>query len=266
MNPRTTRRVEPYVWVSWITMLLAGESSCVWSAWLRAHYQTAKAPTGFDLGTWQIAHTALLRQTAAEHEKQGYTIYTEGQNLFTLKGKIGTLSGKPDVVAVKDTAGWVVDAKTGWPKASDRIQVMIYMWALPQTNPAFARVTFDGRVVYKTGYNIITSDEIDRAFVRQVGELMLRVFANASIVPSHPRTVRTGFKQRRFLKARRTSFRPNQRPREETALRRRTAVLLQNRLHASEKLTRTDAGECKFQILYSQGGTDAKPYLSHTEG
>jgi hypothetical protein len=51
MNALTTVRPEPYVWVSWITKILAGESSCVWSAWLRAHYQTAKAPNGFDMGT-----------------------------------------------------------------------------------------------------------------------------------------------------------------------------------------------------------------------
>jgi hypothetical protein len=172
MNAKTTPRPEPYVWVSWITKLLAGEASCLWSAWLRAHYQTAKAPNGIDLGTWQMDHSAMLRKTASEHEEKGYKVYTEGQNLFTLKGKSGTLSGKPDVVAVKGMAGWVTDTKTGMPKASDRIQVMIYMWALPQTNPAFAEVRFDGRIVYKTGYSIVTADEVDAAFVKQFGELM----------------------------------------------------------------------------------------------
>ena len=121
-------------------------------------------------------HSALLRKTAAEHVKDGYTVYTEGQNSFALKGKAGTLSGKPDVVAVKDAAGWVVDTKTGSPKASDRIQVMIYMWALPKANPAFAGVTFDGKVVYKYGcYNTIKADEIDAVFVNRVAELMREV-------------------------------------------------------------------------------------------
>jgi hypothetical protein len=172
MNALTTRRPEPYVWVSWITKLLAGESSCVWSAWLRAHYQTAKGSNGLDLGTWQMNHTAMLRKAAAEHEEKGFSVFTEDQNLFALKGKTGTLSGKPDVVAVRDTSGWVTDTKTGMPKASDRIQVMIYMWALPQTNPAFAEVRFDGRIVYKTGYSIVTADEVDGTFIKQVGELM----------------------------------------------------------------------------------------------
>src|SRR5262245_28619713 len=127
MHPKTTPRPEPYVWVSWITKLLAGETSCVWSAWLRAHYQTAKMPTAFQPGGWQMDHSALLRKTAADHRSDGFDTYAEGQNLFTLKGRSGTLSGKPDVVAVRGSGGWVVDTKTGSPKASDRIQVMIYM-------------------------------------------------------------------------------------------------------------------------------------------
>ncbi|MBY0515234.1 MAG: PD-(D/E)XK nuclease family protein [Gemmataceae bacterium] len=179
MNPLTVARPEPYVWVSWITKLLAGEASCVWSAWLRAHYQTAKVQTDFDLGTWHMDHSALLRRTVAEHEQQGYEVYAEGQNLFTLKGKTGTLSGKPDVVAVKDAAGWIVDAKTGLPKASDRIQVMVYMWALPKTNPAFEGIAFEGKVVYRTGYNIIRADEITPEFVKRVGDLLKEVCGDA---------------------------------------------------------------------------------------
>jgi hypothetical protein len=179
MHRLTTVRPDPYVWVSWITKLLAGESSCVWSAWLRAHYQTAKAPNGFDMGAWQMDHSALLRMSATQHEKEDYKVHTEGQNMFVLKGKAGTLSGKPDVVAVKDLEGWVVDTKTGSPKASDRVQVMIYMWALPKTNPAFAGVTFQGKVVYKNGYIVIRSDEIDEIFVKRLGDLMKEICGEA---------------------------------------------------------------------------------------
>lgn len=179
MHPLTVIRPEPYVWVSWITKLLTGEASCVWSAWLRAHYQTARVPTDFDQSTWQMDHSALLRKAVADHEKQGYKVYAEGQNLFALKGKTGTLSGKPDVVAVKGSGGWVVDTKTGAPKASDRVQVMVYMWALGKTNPAFEGVRFEGKVVYKSCYNIVTPDEIDGMFARRVGELMKEVCGSA---------------------------------------------------------------------------------------
>lgn len=179
MHPQTTRRPEPYVWVSWITKLLAGESSCVWSAWLRAHFQTAKPPSQFDLGTWQMDHTALLRKVAAEYEREGYTVYTEGQNLFTLKGKSGILSGKPDVVAVKGDSGVIVDTKTGAPKASDRVQVLVYMWALPKASPAFAGVRFEGKVVYKSGYNLIGPDEVNESFVKRVVGLLKEVCGDA---------------------------------------------------------------------------------------
>lgn len=175
----TIARPEPYVWVSWITKLLAGESSCIWSAWLRAHYQTAKAPNGFDMGTWQMDHSAMLRTAATHFEHDGCSVFTESQNTFVLKGKAGTLSGKPDVVAVKDMGGWVVDTKTGSPKASDRVQVMIYMWALPKTVPAFKDVRFHGKVMYKTGYSIISPEEVDGVFVKRLADLMKEICGDA---------------------------------------------------------------------------------------
>ena len=175
MNPRTTSRPEPYVWVSWITRLLSGEASCVWSAWLRAHYQTAKAPNGFDMGSWQMDHSAMVRSAMSEHDKDGFEVHTEDENLFTLKGKTGVLSGKPDVVAVKDKMGWVVDAKTGSPRASDRVQVLIYMWALPKVSPEFEGVKFRGKVAYKTGYILVNNEEIDEIFVKRLGDLLKEV-------------------------------------------------------------------------------------------
>jgi hypothetical protein len=179
MNTQKSRRPEPYVWVSWITKLLAGESSCLWSAWFRAHFQTAKAQNGLDLGTWQIDHSAMLRKVAAEHEAEGLEVFTEVQNAFNLKGRIGTLAGKPDVVAVNGKVGLITDTKTGTPKASDRVQVLTYMWALPKTNPAFADVKFDGRVVYKTGYVLIPAEEAGEVFIRQVCDLMRVICGDA---------------------------------------------------------------------------------------
>ncbi len=175
MHARTTPRAEPYVWVSWITKLLAGESSCVWSAWFRAHYQTAKGPNNFDMAAWLMEHAAMLRRTASEHEEEGYAVFTEGQNLFALAGKAGTLAGKPDVVAVKGAEGWVLDNKTGSPKLSDRVQVMVYQWALPKTIPAFAGVRFSGKVVYATGHSIIGPEEVDALFIKKVADLMKEV-------------------------------------------------------------------------------------------
>jgi hypothetical protein len=52
---------------------------------------------------------------------------------------------------------------------------MLYMWALPRTNPAFSPLTFDGKGIYKSGYTTITADETDEAFVGRVGELMREI-------------------------------------------------------------------------------------------
>jgi hypothetical protein len=60
MHARTKPRTEPYVWATWISKLLAGESSCLWSAWFRAHnHLGAKIETDFDLQRWQLDHTAI---------------------------------------------------------------------------------------------------------------------------------------------------------------------------------------------------------------
>ena len=50
---------------------------------------------------------------------------------------------------------------------------------MPKTNPAFEGVTFNGKVVYRTGYSIITPDEIDGNFVKAGSELMRDVCGDA---------------------------------------------------------------------------------------
>jgi hypothetical protein len=52
---------------------------------------------------------------------------------------------------------------------------MVFMWALPRTNPAFAGVTFAGKVVYRTGDTVFEAGEIDSAFVQQLGELLREI-------------------------------------------------------------------------------------------
>ncbi|MBN9121456.1 MAG: PD-(D/E)XK nuclease family protein [Planctomycetes bacterium] len=183
MHARTKPRTDPYVWATWISKLLAGESSCVWSAWFRAHHHVgAKVETDFDLELWRVEHTALIRRTAADFASLGYTVTVESQNQFTLAGRLGTLAGRPDLVAVKGDEGWIIDGKTGQPKGSDRVQVMLYMWALQKANPAYAGVRFRGRVEYKARYGIIDPGEADTAFVTRVAGLMREVCG-----PNEPR-------------------------------------------------------------------------------
>ena len=54
------RKNGPFIWVTWWTRLLVGENSCEWAVWFRAQHEGwswTKAPSGFDLVGWQLAHT-----------------------------------------------------------------------------------------------------------------------------------------------------------------------------------------------------------------
>jgi len=102
-----------YVWVSWLTKQMAGEESCRWRLWFKANNKFDKMPSDFDLAKWTADHTQLLHSRADHLRADGYAVYLEGQNDFRLKGSSGaTLSGKADIVALKDGDACVIDCKT----------------------------------------------------------------------------------------------------------------------------------------------------------
>lgn len=172
MHAQTKPRPEPYVWATTLSKLLSGEANCLWSAWFRAHHYAARLDTDFDANAWQMEHAALVRRTADRYAAEGYTVTVEYQNQFALKGRLGTLAGRPDIVAIRDDEGWLIDAKTGQPKAADHTQVMLYLWGLPLANPAYAQIRFRGRVEYKCRFGIIEPEEVDAAFTARLADLM----------------------------------------------------------------------------------------------
>ncbi len=170
-------RDEPYVWVTWITRLLAGENHCEWAAWFRAHHTYDKAPSDFDLAAWSAEHAAMVRARAAALRGEGFQVTLEGQNAFRLRGKTGTtLSGKPDILALKGGDALVIDCKTGSPKSSDQFQVMTYMLVLPHCNEALRGRAPQGEVQYRTGSVPVPASkvtprlrELFRAVMEQTG-------------------------------------------------------------------------------------------------
>ena len=58
------------------------------------------------------------------------------------------ISGKIDCLAVDGRIVTVYDCKTGKPRTSDRVQAMIYMYAL-STYPRFAQSRIRGMVIYQ---------------------------------------------------------------------------------------------------------------------
>ncbi len=143
------KRDEIFVWVTWLTKLLAGEENCLWKLWFKAHHRYDKLPSGFDLAKWAAEHTDLVERRGKELRAQGYSVRTEAQNAFKLEGQNGAvLSGKADLVAESDAEIVLIDCKTGREKHSDKLQVLLYMLALPLVVPRYRHMTIGGEVQY----------------------------------------------------------------------------------------------------------------------
>ena len=180
-------RENPYIWVTWLAKLLAGESSCEWSAWFRAHYRDwAKPPSDFDQPRWMLAHTALVNRERESREKLGYTVHTENQNAFRLRGRSATMAGKPDLIALKGSDAVIIDAKTGKPGPAHTIQVMTYMYAVPKALEQYLGTEFRGHVIYPDGNVQIPASGVDGKFIDRMGALIRRLAAEtpARKVPS----------------------------------------------------------------------------------
>jgi CRISPR/Cas system-associated exonuclease Cas4 (RecB family) len=182
----TVRRASPYVWTTWLSKLLVGDQSCEWAAWFRTHHERyEKAPSSLFSTGWRLAHTALLDRKYRQLVEVGQSVTMEGQNWFRLKGACATLGGKPDLIGLNGS-GTICDVKTGQPRESDQVQVMIYMWAVPRAHPKYLRRRLDGLVVYPDHEVRIPAESVDDAFVERLAGLIKRVSADAEArrVPS----------------------------------------------------------------------------------
>ena len=183
------RRTGPYIWVTWLTRLLAGEASCEWAAWFRAQHEGwswSRTPSDFDQSQWLMNHTAQLNQRREEWERQGYTVFTEGQNGFNLRGSTATLAGKPDLIAKRRDDATIIDVKTGRPNPSHSIQVMLYQYAIPRSFSQYNGMSFSGQVAYPDHVVDIPADAVNAEFINKMGQLIRRLSSQvpARKVPS----------------------------------------------------------------------------------
>jgi len=153
------KRGKPYIWVTWITKVAAGEDHCYLQPWFKAHYDYDKIEESEEskakLAQWNKDHDALVLRYAEHMRKGNLEVTLEDQNAFKLEGPTWVLAGKPDMV-IRDTLGrTVVDGKSGKKRESDHYQVRIYLVALPKTlySGELAQSTdtlpLAGRVLYK---------------------------------------------------------------------------------------------------------------------
>lgn len=147
-------RDRKFVWPSWITKLLSGESRCWYSAWVKAHYKYEKVPDDPDraafFAEYNVKHDRITEMRAAELRADGWLVKVEDEGSFRVKGELGDLSGKPDIVAMKGDVALVIEAKSGKRRRSDHFQVLLYMLFLPM---AWLRGFTDvrGEVAYADG-------------------------------------------------------------------------------------------------------------------
>jgi hypothetical protein len=148
-----TRRPSPYAWATWLSPTLSGNAQCLYAPWAQANFTFKKIDrSDFNLATWKADHAAMVDQRAVAMHLEGWTVYLEGQNKFTLAGKATTLAGQPDLVGVRPDEVLIVDCKTGQRRSSDVYQVCLYAFALPLAYPH--RVTdrsVRGEVQYRDG-------------------------------------------------------------------------------------------------------------------
>ena len=169
-------RSNPFIWVSWLSKLMAGEKQCEWATWFRSHYTWDKLPSGLDVAKWTADHAQLLRARKAALEAEGFTVYAEDQNSFTLMGKTGIeVSGKPDIVAIRGAEAYVEDCKTGTPRHSDHFQVLVSMLALPHMEGPCKGRKLDGRIIYGNTVVDVPSSKIDADLKELFGKTVLMI-------------------------------------------------------------------------------------------
>lgn len=160
------KRDSPYIWVTWLTPLLAGSSYCQWAAWFQANFKFEKQDS--DMSEWRIKHGRLLNRRVQTLEAEGYTVYIEDENKFAIQSrdKSVKVAGKADIVAIKGDYVVVEDCKTGKKKDADLMQVLSYMMLLPLSGgpPHCRKRVFQGRLVYGEEIIDIPSSMVDEDF------------------------------------------------------------------------------------------------------
>src|SRR6266566_6798671 len=124
----TEPRDSPFLRVTWLKRIMAGERRCVWEIWFRAHFQNYDEQPK-DLSRWNIEHRQMLDQLYSERINAGEQVFLEKQNdLRILVNNEVMLVGTPDLVTVSESGTVIYDVKTGKERLSDKYQVLLYMY------------------------------------------------------------------------------------------------------------------------------------------
>ena len=141
-------RKSPYIWVKWLAKVMAGDITCQWQSWFQSQNQlTKKQSSDFDLVGWSIDHTKMLTELKEELIKEKYNPIIEQFINYKMPNSDITIAGKPDCIIEKEDEIIIYDCKTGKERASDQVQVMVYMYLLSKGE--FHGKQSKGVVIYK---------------------------------------------------------------------------------------------------------------------
>lgn len=157
-------RKQPFIYVTWLKNYLIGEDLCRWSIWHRIYHHYDEAKSNFDSVRYTIAHTAMREQVQQSYAKNGYEVIPEFQ--VNIYGQVAQLKGRIDLIAIREDKNLIIEVKTGKPRPSDKIQLMLYIWALPKTQSRFRGASFDGLLIYDSHEIEISALEVDEVFVK----------------------------------------------------------------------------------------------------
>lgn len=143
----TARNGVPEFWATTIAKVLAGDQSCLLAPWHRARFRWPKKPQSPQMAQYKADHTAMLQDTVAKMRADGWGCRLE--QYFNVPGHYAAIAGKADLVAKQqDKRPLIVDVKTGDPRESDVIQVLIEMVMIPISWNA-PSMLFNGQVIYR---------------------------------------------------------------------------------------------------------------------
>lgn len=166
----TLRNGLPEFWTTALAKALSGDQPCHLAPWLAAHYRLEKRERDDEsqakLAKWKADHSAMLTSQVEKMRSEGWKVDVE--RYFKTHGQKANVAGKADIVAQKaDVRPLIVDVKSGSPRDSDVLQVIVEMILIPMAWEK--RMIFSGLVVYPTHEVNIKASEAE--------ELKPRLFA-----------------------------------------------------------------------------------------
>lgn len=151
VSPRTN----PYVHVTWLAKIMAGEAVCHWQYWFQAHNQLSqRMASSPELVGWQVEHSRMVMELATKLAGRGGKLHREYRIKLRTARHEAVVAGSIDCLVDEDSRVTIYECKVGQPRQSDLVQTMVYMHCVSQL-PVFAGKSVRGFVIYKDQHSPI---------------------------------------------------------------------------------------------------------------